>query len=187
MHSQMYDIYFSGQIMEGKDPLKARQQVGGMFKADQEQLDQLFSGKSIRIKSRVDEETATKYRVAFRNAGALIEIRPSNRGEQQPSASNTADSSTSEASERLTLLPANTGSLEECAPRITPQQLPDISHISLASAGTVLDESQDPEPPEIDTDSLSLGPANTGSLEECKKEVEPYPIPDINHLDLDQS
>ncbi len=186
MPDQMYDIYFSGQIMDGKDPLEVRQLVSGMFKADQEQLDRLFSGNSIRIKSSVDEETATKYRVAFRNAGALLEIQPSSRKEQQPNAANSATGSTPQAPEGLTLLPANTGSLEECTPKVTPQPLPDISHISLAATGTVLDEAPEPEPPEINTDNLSVQPANTGTLEDCKKEVEPYPIPDINHLDLDQ-
>ena len=166
--------------MEDRDPVETRSQVGNMFKVGGEQLEQLFSGKPVRIKSGVDEETAGKYRAAFRNAGALIDIRPSDQ-EAGTGASGTS------AGETMTLLPANTGSLEECAQEITPQPLPDISHLSLASAGVALDESTEPEPLEIDTDNLSMQPANTGSLEECAKEVEPYPVPDISHLDLDKS
>ncbi len=186
MPSQSYDIYFTGQIMDGKDPLEVRQLVGSMFKADQAQLEKLFSGSRVRIKANIDEETATRYRVAFRNAGALVEILPAESGAIEASATGNANSPGPDPSSELTLLPANTGSLEGCAPKVTPQQLPDIEHISLASAGSTIDESPDPEPPSINTDDLSMGPANSGSLEDCKKEVEPYPIPDITHLDLDK-
>jgi len=186
MPNQTYDVYFSGEIIDGKDPLETRRQVGNIFKIGQEQLEQLFSGKAVRIKSNVDEETASKYRGAFRNAGALIEIRPASTDEGSSSAQTATDAPESTSSETLTLLPANTGSLEECASRITPQPLPDISHLSLALPGVILDESPQPEPPEIDTDSLSMEPANSGTLEDCKKEVEPQPIPDISNLDLDK-
>ncbi len=179
MPNHTYDIFFSGEIIDGNDPQETRRQVGNIFKIGEEQLDQLFSGKAVRIKANVDEETASRYRVAFRDAGALIEIRPSQ-------SEGSADTSGADAAESLTLLPANTGSLEDCAPKIEPQPLPDISHMTLASAGATLDESPDPEPPEINTDNLSVEPANTGSLEDCKKEVEPYPIPDISHLDIDK-
>lgn len=184
MPSQTYNIYFSGQIIDGKDPLKTRRQVGSMFKASQKQLDRLFSGTRIKIKSGVDEETAARYRVAFRNAGALVEIQPSGADANNAL---TADTTHSGRPEGLSLLPANTGSLEDCAPRVTPQPLPDINHISLAATGNIIDESPDPEPPEIDIGKLSMEPANSGSLEEFRKEVEPYPIPDISHLDLDKT
>jgi len=187
MPSQTYDIYFSGQVMDGKDPVEARRQVGSMFKADQEQLDQLFSGTRVRIKSNVDEETATKYRVAFRNAGALIEIQPSDAGAENTGTPGSVNTPHSDTGEGPSLLPANTGSLEEYAPRITPQTLPDIDHLTLAATGSIIDESPEPEPPDIDTDSLSMGAANSGTLEDCKKEPEAYPIPDISHLDLDNS
>ncbi len=186
MPSQSYDIYFTGQIMDGKDPLEVRQLVGNMFKADQAQLEKLFSGSRVRIKADIDEETATRYRVAFRNAGALVEILPAESGAIEASATGNTNPPNPDPSSELTLLPANTGSLEGCAPKVTPQPLPDIEHISLASAGSTIDESPDPEPPSINTDDLSMGPANSGSLEDCKKEVEPYPIPDITHLDLDK-
>ncbi len=186
MFSKTYDIIFSGQLMEGRNLDETRQQIGQIFKANENQLDLLFSGKPVTIKSGVDDETATKYRLAFRKAGAIIDIKPStipadNSGE-------TADTAASShaTSEELTLLPPNTGSLIDCAKQVTPQPIPDTDHISLASAGAVIDESPDPEPAEIDTSSLSVNPPNSGSLEDCKKEVEPYSIPDISHLDMDK-
>jgi hypothetical protein len=180
MPSQTYDIVFSGQLIEGNDLAAARHKIGTLFKANDNQLDRLFSGKPVTIKTGVDDETATKYRVAFRNAGALVDIKPS----ADPSNSLRSDLSPQNEHESLTLLPANTGSLIDCAKEVTPQPIPDISFMSLASAGAVIDESPEPEPAEIDTSNLSVSPANSGTLEDCKKEVEPYPIPDISHLDI---
>lgn len=180
MPSQPFDIIFSGQLLEGNNLDEVKKRIEKIFKADSDLLDRLFSGKPVIIKSGVDDETATKYRVAFRKAGALIEIKPSNNkvpGDISPPHN---------VLNNLTLFPANTGSLIDCAKQVTPQPIPDIDHISLASIGAVLDESPDPEPAEIDTSGLSVNPPNSGSLEDCKKEVEPYPIPDITHLDVDE-
>ncbi|MCP3671289.1 MAG: hypothetical protein GY814_12820 [Gammaproteobacteria bacterium] len=186
MPSQNYDIYFAGEIMEGKNPLEVKRLVSNIFKTNQEQLEKLFSGSRVRIKSNTDEETAAKYRVAFRNAGALIEVLPTGSGVEETSITDSVNPSNPAPSNDLTLLPVNTGSLEEYASKTTPQPLPNIEHLSLASAGTTIDESTAPEPPTISIDDLSMGPANSGSLEDCTKEVEPYPIPDISHLDLDK-
>jgi hypothetical protein len=184
MPSQTYDILFSGQLMEGTNLDEAKQQIGSIFNADEEKLNKLFSGKEVTIKSGVDDETASRYRAAFRQAGALIDIKlsasPFNK-DKKPA----AETATDGYSKGLTLLPANSGSLIDCAKKVTPQPIPDISTITLASPGSVLDESPDPEPAEIDIGTLSVSPAKTGTLEDCKKEVKPYPIPDISHLDID--
>jgi len=180
MSSQTFDIIFSGQLIEGNNRDEVKTKIGVIFGADDDLLDKLFSGKPVIIKSGVDDEAATKYRVAFRKAGALIEIKPSTA-----ESASTAPSP-KKASNGLTLLPANTGSLIDCAKDVTPQQIPDIDHISLASAGVIIDESPDPEPVQIDTSDLSLNPANSGTLEECTKGVEPSPIPDISHLNIEK-
>jgi hypothetical protein len=169
MAEELYDIFFAGKTLPGEDPLEARRKVGSLFKADDEALDRLFSGTAVRVKTGVDQETAIKYRVVFRNAGALVEIRPSDQ---------TAPVS-------LTLLPPNTGSLIDCAPSIEALPLPDISDYTLSPAGAALDESRPVPDPAIDTSGLSLGPAGSGSLEEFHRSVEPAPIPDIDHLRLD--
>ncbi len=184
MLSQLYDIYFSGQIMDGKDPTETRIQVGKLFKADQRQLEKLFSGTPVRIRSGVDEETATMYRVTLRKAGALVEIKPSSISTDSAEANDTTDTTRSDATEGLTLLPPNTGTLIDCAPTIIPQPLPETDHLSLAPEGSIITESPEQKPVEIDTAGLSLSPANSGTLEDCKKELEPYPIPDITHLHL---
>jgi hypothetical protein len=180
MPYQTYDIIFSGQLLEGSDLETTRQQVGKLFKASAEQLDRLFSGKPVIIKSGADDDSATKYRMAFKQAGALVEIRLSDT----PS-SETAPV-TQPTEEDMTLLPPNTGSLIDCAKPVTPQPIPDIDYISLAEPGATIDEHPAPEPVDIDTGDLSMTPPNSGTLEDCKKEVEPYPIPDIGYMDIDK-
>lgn len=187
MLTQTYDIYFSGKIIDGNDPTETRVQVGKLFKANHNQLEKLFSGNPVKIRSDVDEETATKYRITLQKVGALVEIKPSST--TTTNSIETRDNnndSRHDATDNLTLMPAGTGSLIDYAPIVTPQPLPETDHLSLAPTGTIIDESPDPKPVEINTDGLSVNPANSGTLEDCKKEVEPYPIPDITHLELDK-
>jgi len=170
MAEERYDIFFAGKTLPGEDPLEVRRKVGTLFKAQDEALERLFSGTAVRVKAGVDQETAIKYRVAFRNAGALVEIQPANQTAPPGS---------------LSLLPPNTGSLIDCAPGIEALPLPDISDYALSPEGAALDETSPAPPPEIDTSGLSLGPAGSGSLEEFHHSVEPASIPDIEHLQLD--
>ena len=78
-----YDIYFSGEVLEGQDPALVRQRIGRMFKAQDAALDRPFSGTPVRIKAGLGQETAIKFRVAFRDAGATVDIR---RAGQPPAA-----------------------------------------------------------------------------------------------------
>jgi hypothetical protein len=185
MPRQTYDIIFSGKLIEGASLEKTKKQISIIFKTDSTQLNKLFSGKAVTIKSDVDDETASKYRAAFRKAGALVEIKPSASSSDSSNITSPRQKLTEETLDELTLLPPNTGSLIDCAKTVTPQPIPDTSNISLASPGTVLDETSPPEPPVIDTSTLTVNPPNSGTLEDCKKQVEPYPIPDISHLDID--
>jgi hypothetical protein len=189
MPAQLFDIFFSGQIMEGQDPAEARERIRRLFNAKDDQLQRLFSGEAVRIKGGVDEEEASKYRVAFRDAGALIEIKlaqalaPDSAPAAAPTEAGIA--SEKEDSSGLTLLPPNTGSLIDYAPEIDPQEIPDISALNLSPEGTLIDESEETPPAEIDTGDLTVSPAQSGSLEDCRQPVEPYPIPDISNLEME--
>lgn len=181
MPAQTYDIFFSGRILEGasRDEVKAR--IGKLFNTSGDQLEQLFSGEPMKIKNAVDQETAIKYRVAFRNAGALVEIRSTDAGTGKPQDAQPAEAT---ADEGMVLLPPNTGSLIDCATPVEPATIPDISDLSLASPGTVLDETPAPPAADIDTSELHLTPANTGTLEDCQVAKKPAPLPDISQLKL---
>ncbi len=213
MASQTFDILFSGQIIEGEDPEQVKGNIARIFKTDTAALQQLFSGTPVRVKSGVDQDTAIKYRLLFRDAGALIDIKPT--APQSTQSTTPAQQSVEPESEKtedgITLLPANTGSLIDCAPTIEPTPIPDISNLTMASPGTIMDETPLPPAPVINTDNLILGEANagvlddstpappadintdditmadakTGTLEDCVKPVVPAPLPDISQIKLD--
>ncbi|MCF6354110.1 MAG: hypothetical protein L3J26_03255 [Candidatus Polarisedimenticolaceae bacterium] len=202
--SEKFDIFFSGQIIAGQDEAAVRAKLERAFNANPKQLEQLFSGQPVKIKSGVDIEKAAKYRVSFRNAGALIDIKPVTTTAQPPA-------STPPAKDKIELLPAKTGSLIDCAPQVVPAKIPNIDGITLGSSTAPLD-SREPAPPanidtegltlnpphsettlderkpspaaEIDTTGLTLNTANTGSLEDCQQPVEAAKIPDISALEI---
>ncbi len=240
MNIENYDVYFSGALIKGSDPEKVKRKVGAIFKLEGERLERLFSGKPIPIKRGVDMERAIKYRVAFRDAGGLVDIvpagepaptprpPPAERPEQgqPPRSAKPVETLTladgpmeapPEPPRREILAPDFSLSkdgfdLSDCTPEVAPQTIPDISNLDLTEPGSQLDESKRPEPlhidtsaldldtsegdleqqrppptPNIDTGSLSLSPAKQGSLEDCREEVEPVAIPNLDHLKIVES
>lgn len=183
-----YDIYFSAKVMDGYDLVKVKQAVAHIFRADDARVELLFSGKSIRIKQSVDAETAGQYRAILRKAGMLLDIRPSEVAtpvEQESQSNETPPLTGMEVSEDdplFELLPANTGTLEDCAPPPPPPLNVNIDGLKLDALGTQLAEHRANPVAEIDTSDLSAFPPNSGSLEDCVVEQEPYEIPDITHI-----
>ncbi|MCF6280779.1 MAG: hypothetical protein L3J28_01005 [Candidatus Polarisedimenticolaceae bacterium] len=161
MSFDQYDIFFSGQLIEGSDETAARKKLAVLFKLPLERVEPLFSGKPVAVKRGVDMDTAVKYRTAFRDAGALIEIKPAaSAGTTEaapiPEAAPTTEQKPPEPSSGLSLNPANTGTLEDCAPHITPAVIPDISQISMAEVGATIDKSEPVPRLDIDTSALSI-------------------------------
>jgi len=181
-----FDIYFSGELKDGASLETARSAVGRLFRLEGEALERLFTGKVIRVKKGVDADTAGRYRAAFRDAGALVEILP--EGDAPPSRENPTSAKeglTGKTHPPLQLLPPRTGSLEDCALPIDPPQLPDISWMELDLPGVTLDETAPPPAAHIDTSGLSMSEAAGYSLEDCANQRPARPIPDISHLVLD--
>ncbi len=217
MSAERFDIFFSGQIIEGHDEVEVRARIGRIFKANPKQLEQLFSGEPIKIKSAVDLDKAVKYRVTFRDAWALIDIKPiSTASTAQPQAQTTQPPpvSPAPAKDEVELLPPQTGSLIDCAAEVIPAVIPNIDGITLGSNAGPLDETEPPPLANIDTHNLTLGPArseavldereppppanintsdltlstpNTGTLEDCQQPVEAIELPDISALEIAES
>ncbi|MGD8909073.1 MAG: hypothetical protein PVI92_06960 [Chromatiales bacterium] len=256
MSPETYDVYFSGVTLKNADPAEAKRKIGAMFKLKGEKLERLFSGKPIPIKRGVDMDRAVKFRVAFRDVGALVDIVPAGQPAPEPAARSTpaprpatspAGSAAIAQTAASTNRPAQSGdsgfsladgplpvsaerpaesipvpdyglsapkdfSLSDCAAPVEPAPIPDISALGLDKAGAILDESPAPQPLEIDTetlelnapgttlieqeevrpaqidtDQLSMSAANEGSLEEYQKPVEAAPLPNIDHLQLDEA
>jgi hypothetical protein len=178
MPADRFDVIFHGQLMDGQDADQVRLKIGRLFKANAAQLQRLFSGQPVSIKQGVDMETASRYRLAFRQAGALVEISASRQLESERESTDRKDAS------HLSMAPANTGSLEEYAARIDPAPLPDISDLSLAVAGSDHAKAPDVAPPSINTEALDLVQGQDWSLEDCQPPPLPVVEQDISGLDL---
>lgn len=178
MPKEHFDIVFCGKLLEGQDPASVQERVGHIFKASQRQLERLFSGRPIAIKKAVDMETASRYRLVFRQAGALVEIHPSNTPEtRKPEMSSTPPVG-------WALLPPNTGTLEDYAAHPTPSPPPDIRHLTLATSGAELDASPPPATAHVDTSGLGLVEGQDWTLEDCQRPPLPQVLPDIEDLTL---
>ncbi|MBT8430504.1 MAG: hypothetical protein KJN79_11380 [Gammaproteobacteria bacterium] len=164
---ESFDIYFLGEMLPDADPTTVRQGVAKLFKVQESAVDRLFAGKPLRVKQGVDAEAAGRYRTAFRDVGALVQIVASGSPPPAPKAPD----------ERA----AHTPGAEAEAPHRPPA---DSGGYGLAEPGAILDHSEAPAPAEIDTGSLEALPPNTGSLEDCRVEKPHRPIPDISHLRL---
>jgi hypothetical protein len=159
---QGFDIYFLGEILPDTDPTAVREGVARLFKIDPAAADRLFSGKALRVKQGVDVDSASRYRAAFRDAGALVQIVPEGSA---PPARRPA--------------PAATTATAPAAPGTEPTAV-----MTLAEPGAVIDHTPAPAPVEIDTSDLEVLPPNTGSLADCQVEKPPRPIPDISHIKI---
>ncbi|MEJ2608685.1 MAG: hypothetical protein P8179_01070 [Candidatus Thiodiazotropha sp.] len=214
MNPETYDVYFAGALIKGSDPEKVKRKIGAIFKLKKERLERLFSGKPMPIKHGVDMDRAVKLRVAFRDAGGLVDIvpagQPAPKPKSAPAPRPTVNKPPAKPTPEITELsladkpmeipaePHNTDiqvpeyplspesgfDLSDCAAKVIPQALPDISSLDLNKTDNPLDETPAPKPLEIDTSTLSLSPSNEDSLEEHQAEVEAAPLPNLDHLKI---
>ena len=162
--------------MPDAEPAMVRQGVARLFKVQEDAVDRLFTGRPLRVKQGVDAESASRYRSAFRDVGALIQIVES--GSPPPAARVPAQQATTAAG------PASPSpnAAEEQQPPLA--QVTEAGDFDLAEPGAIIDHTEPPPAVEIDTGSLEALPPNTGTLEDCRNEKPPRPIPDISHLRL---
>lgn len=189
---QTFDIYFRGELLPDADPELARAGLAKMFRLDEEGVERLFSGRPKRIKRGADVEKASRYRAAFREVGALIEVVPVDaaapatltparevtRADEQPG----DQPSVVEAA--FELLPPRTGSLEDCAPQVEARPIGDTSWMALDEPGVDLVEPEPQPQVEYDTSGLSMSSPQAFTLEDCVDPRPPAELPDISHLSL---
>ncbi|MCG7947229.1 MAG: hypothetical protein N0C84_12875 [Candidatus Thiodiazotropha taylori] len=162
MNIDNYDVYFSGALIKDSDPEKVKRKVGAMFKLEGERLERLFSGKPIPIKRGIDMDRAIKYRVAFRDAGGLVDIVPA--GEPPPKPKPPA--------------------AERPEQGLPPQQAKPVQPTeTLTLADGPMEPPPEPPHREIEAPDFSLS-KDGFDLSDCTPEVTPQVIPDISNLDF---
>lgn len=195
MAEQHYDLFFSGQILDGffEDFVKADLKV--LFKTDDAYIDQLFSGQVRPIKKKVDKKTAVKFQRAFKQAGARLIVKQHAADAAAGSAPATKPSQPKSAQPRQQAAPAavnaelvttavqgeNDDSLiEHHQPDIKPPE--QIPQWSVSAPGAQLSEQTEQRVAEIDTSDLTI--AQPGA--DLSDETQAPPVADIttDHLSV---
>ena len=190
MPQPLFDVFFRGALLPGADPGEARDRLAALFGLGPTEVQRLFGGGSVCVKRAVDVDTASQLRGRFRDAGALVDIRPAEAsttpiapaaGSHEPPA---APPTAAGNEAGWTLAASRAASLADDASVVAAAPLTDVTGLVLAPAGTNVADASAVPPPAIDTSHLSIAPPNTGSLEDCRREKPPRPIGDISHLRL---
>lgn len=171
--TQRYDIFFAGKLVDGFDEASVRANVGKLFKANEEALQKLFSGKPQIIKRGVEKAAAIKYKSALQKAGGVALIRahaeaPAETAKPAPAASAPADPSPF-TDEQL----PSSADIKPTEPAEQPAQ-------SMADRIAAMTEEPAPAAAAVFGGGISLAPAGTSVLNEEEREV-------YEELDIDTS
>ena len=164
MSEQQFDVFFRGDIVAGQAIVDVKERLGGLFKLEAAQVDQLFSGRPTAIRRNLDEASAKKYQQALLKIGALAELRPA-RVDETP---------VTQAAETSPAAPV-------------AEQASSDDALSLAPAGSDLlrpDERSSIEATEVDVSALALEPGGGEILRaDEKRSVEEKQV-DTSHLEV---
>jgi hypothetical protein len=196
MSEQHYDIFFRGETQEGFELTKVKANVGQLFKASPEKVEQLFSGKVVALRKNLDKATAAKFKHALESAGAKIYIKlaaaavaatpipaasASIDDENEPIPK--ADVSTDDSNTEFVLLPPGSDVLRDDERHaFVPVEI-DISDIRLASVFDITELDNTPPPPAPDVSHITTAPVGADILEGVTKEPPPE-APNVEHISI---
>ena len=204
MSEELFEVAFSGQIADAADLQQVKAKVAAMFKADEEKLAHLFSGKRVVIKKNIDQATANKYKTALNNAGAICEIKslltpaaevaaaekvPAPAPVTRPAPVDSTENNRPAVSAATTgqSSAAGTSANIPAAPQTAPLGIgaDDIAElvVDVAPLGSDMqDEIKQVEAPELDVSGLDVAPPGS-DLGQVKKQDAPPP-PDTSGMSL---
>jgi hypothetical protein len=162
---ERYRLVFRGELLDGEQKSSVKRRLGAALKVDGERLDAMFTGKAVVIRKEADTDTAARFQIAFKRAGARLRVLPV----------------AIDAAAPITEVPTGVSA----APARTPVEsagADDPSGLRLAPAGALLIEpSRTSSPPAVDTSHLAL--ASPGALL-GEPVVVAAAAPDVSHLTI---
>ena len=189
----MFQLIFKGECVAGTDLVTARSSARQLFKANDTQLERMFSGKPVVIRNQLDQTQAEKYRALLQKHGMRAYVQAMAQGQAgaqtQPEQANPAPPSAAasqppqrQASSPFAVNQTSAGGLPIAGER-TDAVLAG-SALTLDPPGVTLVESVSVKVPSFDhIDAWSLAPA--GSDIGGKEELPPPIVPDTSHLTVE--
>lgn len=175
MESPLYDVYFTGNLVEGADPQTARAGFMQLFKASPETADKFFNGKPQLLKRGVSKEEALKYKAVLHKAGMMLAFKAHQ------------DASAAAPAAPVTAPPSATTTAPEVVPTPAPAQTAADGEWSIAPAGSdVLRPEERHQQPEREIDTSNIKLASAFSAIEPEREPPPPP-PDTSHITAAQA
>ena len=74
MDADIYQVTYSGQVVSGADKQEVRNRLKTLFKATDQVVDKLMSGKKMIIKKGITETKAQAFQQVMHKAGAIAQI-----------------------------------------------------------------------------------------------------------------
>jgi hypothetical protein len=129
--TERYRLVFRGEVLEGQHKAVVKQRLGAALKVEGERLDAMFTGKAVTIRKDADTDTAAKFQIAFKRAGARLRVLPI---DDEPVVE--APKAEPEAEGAFRLAPVGSPMIEPRPP--APPPAVDLSRLSLAAPGATL-------------------------------------------------
>jgi hypothetical protein len=207
---ELFDIYFTGKLVEGIDSGQAKQNFAQLFKTEPSQVEKLFNGKPQLLKRGCSKSEAIKYKTALHKAGLLVAFKAHQTPAAKPPSKDVQEAPathTTKTEGSLTLAPAGSDVLRDSEKHVfieanidlssiqlsspfsqveEPEKetplAPDISHLSTAAVGEdlLVDKPEPASPPPMDLDQFTV--AEPGADLKQLKEEKTLLNPDISHI-----
>lgn len=176
----LYEIVFSGRLVQGAQADKVKANLARLFQADEQRMALLFSGRRLVLKNNLDAQAAEKYRATLERAGALAEVVDMHPRIEEVELAPPPDAPTW----------LNKPKPDVRRLQVKPRDLymaafvnVDAPDLPLAEVGSDLQDARPvPQAPQLDLSGITLAPAGSDMGQEKKPQARP--APDISHLKL---
>ncbi len=159
MTTEKFDLVFSGELLPHQEPEQVKARFAALFKMDPAQVARLFSGKTLVLKRDLDLDTANRYRMAIKQAGARVALRKSESADavvvaQPPAPQNLAAQPVDAPMPTVapmraawSLAPVGADLLAESEKRVWAPREADLRHLTLRDqSGPLVDEAERARP-----------------------------------------
>jgi hypothetical protein len=200
MSDELFEVAFSGQIVDGTNPEEVKTRIRKMFKADDAKVATLFSGNRVIIKKNIDQPTAIKYKAALFQAGAVCEIismsagdatspMPTQQAEEVPATPSAQKSEPAPAPTEAPRVFIETGEwgVVEPPPQVDPlgitgDQIEDLDATVAPVGSAIRDKIEEIPEPQFDLTEFDIAPVGS-DIGSPKKEPDPPP-PDTTGITM---